>query len=87
MDFKKFSAASAALAFGIALVACDDSSSGPQNDPVPASSGDIADPQSSSLVDPLSSDAGTTLLDCEFRYLLLVQQVHLERAQHGTFGN
>lgn len=61
MDFKKFSAASAALAFGIALVACDDSSSGPQNDPVPASSGDIADPQSSSLVDPLSSDAGTTL--------------------------
>ena len=34
MDFKKFSAASAALAFGIALVACDsDSSSGPQNDP------------------------------------------------------
>ena len=61
MDFKKFSAASAALAFGIALVACDDSSSGPQNDPVPASSGDIADPQSSSLVDPLSSDAGATL--------------------------
>lgn len=61
MYFKKFSAAFAALAFGIALVACDDSSSGPQNDPVPASSGDIADPQSSSLVDPLSSDAGTTL--------------------------
>ena len=61
MNFKKFSTATAALAFGIALVACDDSSSGPQNDPVPASSGDIADPQSSSLVDPLSSDAGTTL--------------------------
>ena len=61
MDFKKFSAASAALAFGIALVACDDSSSGPQNDPVPASSGDIADPQSSSLAAPLSSDAGATL--------------------------
>jgi len=61
MNFKKFSAASAVLAFGLALVACDDSSSGPQNDPVPASSGDIADPQSSSLVDPLSSDAGTTL--------------------------
>lgn len=34
MNFKKFSAVSAALAFGIALVACDsDSSSGPQNDP------------------------------------------------------
>ena len=61
MNFKRFSTATAALAFGIALVACDDSSSGPQNDPVPASSGDIADPQSSSLVDPLSSDAGTTL--------------------------
>ena len=61
MNFKKFSTATVALAFGIALVACDDSSSGPQNDPVPASSGDIADPQSSSLVDPLSSDAGTTL--------------------------
>lgn len=61
MNFKKFSAASAVLAFGLALVACDDSSSGPQNDPVPASSGDIADPQSSSLVDPLSSDAGTML--------------------------
>lgn len=61
MNFKKLSTATAALAFGIALVACDDSSSGPQNDPVPASSGDIADPQSSSLVDPLSSDAGTTL--------------------------
>lgn len=61
MNFKKLSVAFAALAFGLALVACDDSSSGPQNDPVPASSGDIADPQSSSLVDPLSSDAGTTL--------------------------
>ncbi len=34
MNFKKFSTATAALAFGIALVACDsDSSSGPQNDP------------------------------------------------------
>ena len=61
MNFKKLSVAFAALAFGLALVACDDSSSGPQNDPVPASSDDIADPQSSSLVDPLSSDAGTTL--------------------------
>ena len=59
MNFKKFSTATVALAFGFAFVACDDSSSGPQNDPVPASSGDIADPQSSSLVDPLSSDAGT----------------------------
>ncbi|OWU99356.1 FISUMP domain-containing protein [Fibrobacter sp. UWR2] len=50
MDFKKFSAASAALAFGIALVACDDSSSGPSPEPT-----------SSESQDPLSSDAGTTL--------------------------
>ncbi len=59
MDFKKFSAAFAALAFGLAFVACDDSSSGPQNDPVPASSGDIADPLSSSVNLLSSSDAGT----------------------------
>ena len=61
MNLKKLSTIFAALALGFAFVACDDSSSGPQNDPVPASSGDIADPQSSSLVDPLSSDAGITL--------------------------
>ena len=47
MDFKKLSAASAALALGLTLVACDsDSSSGPQSDPAPTSSS----------VNPLSSD-------------------------------
>lgn len=37
MNLKKLSTATAALAFGIALVACDsDSSSGPQDDPTPS---------------------------------------------------
>ena len=66
MNIKSISAIVAALAFGLALVACDsDSSSGPQPDPVPASSssqdglpassGDVANPQSSSSTDALSS--------------------------------
>jgi uncharacterized protein (TIGR02145 family) len=50
MNFKKLSVAFAALAFGLALVACDDSSSGPSPEPT-----------SSESQDPLSSDAGTTL--------------------------
>ena len=50
MNFKKFSTATAALAFGIALVACDDSSSGPS-----------PEPGSSESQDPLSSDVGATL--------------------------
>ena len=53
MDFKKFSAVSAALAFGIALVACDDSSSGPS--PEPGSS----ESQGPSDVTPQSSDSET----------------------------
>ena len=58
MDFKKFSAASAALAFGIALVACDpDSSSGPQSGPVPASSQEESPASSSDISEPLSSSA------------------------------
>ena len=66
MNIKSISAIVAALAFGLALVACDsDSSSGPQPDPVPASSssqdglpassGDVTNPQSSSSTDALSS--------------------------------
>ena len=55
MDFKKFSAASAALAFGIALVACDDSSSGPS--PEPGSS----ESQGPSDVTPMSSDSETNM--------------------------
>lgn len=55
MDFKKFSAASAALAFGIALVACDDSSSGPS--PEPGSS----ESQGPSDVTPMSSDSETSV--------------------------
>jgi len=62
MDFKKLFAVATALVFGLAFVACDsDSSSGPQDDSVPASSGDVTNPQSSSLAGTLSSDAGTTL--------------------------
>ena len=38
MNFKKFSAAFAALAFGLALVACDDSSSGPSPEPTSSES-------------------------------------------------
>ena len=58
MNFKKLFVASAALAFGIALVACDDSSSGPS--PEPGSS--ESQPVSSDSGAPLSSsDAGSTL--------------------------
>ena len=64
MDFKKLFAVATALVFGLAFVACDsDSSSGPQDDSVPASSqdglpassGDVVNPQSSSSTDALSS--------------------------------
>ena len=58
MNFKKLSVAFAALAFGIALVACDDSSSGPSPEPTSSESQDPL----SSTVNPLSSsDAGTAL--------------------------
>ena len=53
MNFKKFSAAFAALAFGFALVACDDSSSGPS--PEPGSSESLGP----SDVTPQSSDSET----------------------------
>ena len=70
MNFKKFSAAFAALTFGFVLVACDDSSSGPSPEPgssesqgseVPSdnplsSSSDVTGALSSSSVNPLSSD-------------------------------
>ena len=66
MNIKSTSAIVAAFTFGLALVACDsDSSSGPQLDSVPASSssqdglpassGDVTNPQSSSSTDALSS--------------------------------
>lgn len=55
MDFKKFSAASAAFAFGIALVACDDSSSGPSPEPTSSES------QGPSDVTPMSSDSETSV--------------------------
>ena len=63
MDFKKLSAASAALALGLALVACDsDSSSGPQSDPVPTNSQEGTPASSSDVAAPLSSsDAGDAL--------------------------
>lgn len=55
MNLKKFSTATAALAFGIALVACDDSSSGPS--PEPGSS----ESQGPSDVTPMSSDSETSV--------------------------
>ncbi len=55
MNFKKFSTATAALAFGIALVACDDSSSGPS--PEPGSSESLGP----SDVTPMSSDSETSV--------------------------
>lgn len=60
MDFKKLSAASAALALGLALVACDsDSSSGPQSDPVPTNSQEGTPASSSDVAGPLSSSSET----------------------------
>ena len=55
MNFKKFSTATAALAFGIAFVACDDSSSGPS--PEPGSSESLGP----SDVTPMSSDSETSV--------------------------
>ncbi|MBO4435705.1 MAG: fibrobacter succinogenes major paralogous domain-containing protein [Fibrobacter sp.] len=55
MNLKKLSTATAALAFGIALVACDDSSSGPS--PEPASS----ESQGPSGVTPQSNDSETSV--------------------------
>ena len=55
MNFNKLSTATAALAFGIALVACDDSSSGPS--PEPGSSESLGP----SDVTPMSSDSETSV--------------------------
>ena len=60
MEFKKLSAASAALAFGLALVACDsDSSSGPQSDPTPTYSQEDSPASFSDVAGPLSSSFAT----------------------------
>ncbi len=56
MNFKKFSAAFAALAFGLALVACDDSSSGPSPEPGSSESQGPAGPSDNPL--PGSSGSG-----------------------------
>ena len=63
MDFKKLFAVATAFTFGFALVACDsDSSSGPQDDTVPASSQDGLPASSGDVVNPQSSSStGTTL--------------------------
>ena len=60
MNFKKFSAAFAALAFGIALVACDDSSSGPSPEPGSSESQGPAGPSDNPL--PGSSNSGDSQL-------------------------
>jgi uncharacterized protein (TIGR02145 family) len=60
MNFKKFSAAFAALAFGLAFVACDDSSSGPS--PEPGSSESLGPVGSSDNLLPGSSDSGDSQL-------------------------
>ena len=60
MNIKKLSATVAALAFGLALVACDsDSSSGPQSDPVPESSQEGTPASSGEVTEPLSSSSAT----------------------------
>jgi len=60
MEFKKLSAASAALALGLAFVACDsDSSSGPQSAPVPTNSQEGTPASSSDAAGPLSSSSAT----------------------------
>ena len=60
MNFKKFSAAFAALAFGLALVACDDSSSGPSPEPGSSESQGPAGPSDNPL--PGSSGSGDSQL-------------------------
>ena len=60
MNFKKFSAVSAALAFGIALVACDDSSSGPSPEPSSSDAQGPAGPSDNPL--PGSSNSGDSQL-------------------------
>lgn len=55
MNLKKLYTATAALAFGIALVACDDSSSGPSPEPTSSES------QGPSDVTPMSSDSETSV--------------------------
>ena len=62
MNFKNLSAVAAAFTFGLALVACDDSSSGPQVDPTPTSSQDGTPASSSDVSGTLSSSSvGTPL--------------------------
>ena len=60
MNFKKFSAAFAALAFGLALVACDDSSSGPSPEPSSSDAQGPAGPSDNPL--PGSSGSGDSQL-------------------------
>lgn len=55
MNLKKLYTATAALAFGMALVACDDSSSGPSPEPTSSES------QGPSDVTPMSSDGETSV--------------------------
>ena len=60
MNLKKLYTTTAALAFGIALVACDsDSSSGPQDEPFLTSSSSQSVSPASSDVTPMSSDSET----------------------------
>ena len=60
MDFKKFSTVTVALAFGIALVACDDSSSGPSPEPSSSDAQGPAGPSDNPL--PGSSNSGDSQL-------------------------
>ena len=61
MNFKKFSAAFAALAFGLAFVACDDSSSGPSPEPSSSDAQGPAGPSDNPL--PGSSDSQLSSAD------------------------
>ena len=61
MNLKKLSTATAALAFGIALVACDDSSSGPSPEPGSSESQGPAGPSDNPL--PGSSDSQLSSAD------------------------
>ena len=62
MNFKNLSAVAAAFTFGLALVACDDSSSSPQVDPTPTSSQDGTPASSGGVSGTLSSSSvGTPL--------------------------
>ena len=60
MDFTKLSAVAAALAFGLAFVACDDSSSGPSPEPGSSESQGPVGPSDNPL--PGSSDSGDSQL-------------------------